>query len=148
MVIFLFALVVILLGPKLLGWSLLEVLTGSMDPNIPVDSLITVDTSVKAKDLEPGDVVVLALGDGLHVTHRLMENLEDQEILITKGDNNNIVDSPAHYSRFVGKVVMSVPKLGHLASNFASKENIPYVMGFLIVFVLLIFVPEIFKKES
>lgn len=148
MVIILLALVAVLVGPRLFGYANLNVLTASMEPHIPVGSLITVDESVAPEDLEPGDVITLSLGGESRVTHRLMEKYDDRQIFITKGDNNNIVDSPVPYENLVGKVVMGVPKLGNLAANFGSREVIPYVMGFLVTFVLLIFIPEIFKKEA
>lgn len=141
-------LVALLVGPRLLGMEPVRVQTGSMYPNLPVGSLITVDRGVTPADIDPGDIITFTAGEELVVTHRVMEKLEAEERFITKGDNNESVDEPVRYERLYGKVVFCVPMAGDLALSFESRAIIPYVMGFLIVFILLIFLPEIFKKET
>lgn len=137
----------ILVGPKLLGGQTVSVLSGSMEPNIPVKSLIIVNPAT-VDDLEPGDVITFTLGDTTLATHRLLEIDRANGHLITKGDNNASTDGEVSFDRLVGKVVFGVPRLGEFVTDLQSRKGIPMIGGFVIVMILLIFLPEIFKKET
>ena len=144
----LFGLVVILVGPRLLGSSTVSVISASMEPNIPVGSLVIVNEQATIDDIAPGDVITFTLGEETWATHRLMEVNRETGRLITKGDNNATTDGAVAFDRFVGKVVFGVPKLGRFATTIQSPQGIPLIGGFVVVMILLIFLPEIFKKES
>lgn len=119
--------VILLLAPAVLapvfGFQLYNVLTGSMEPEIPVGSVVVVK-EMDAAGLETGDIITYT-GGGLSgseiVTHRVVENDTAQESLTTKGDANAAEDpDPVGYGQVVGKVVRTVPKLGHLLMLFST----------------------------
>ena len=58
--------------PMVLGYTELAVLSGSMEPNIHVGSIVYVDKSVQGEELEVGDVVTYSLQSGTYVTHRVI----------------------------------------------------------------------------
>lgn len=147
MIIFMLAMVVLLVGPAAFGNKTLNVLTASMYPTVPVGSLITLDPDVTPDELEPGDIITFNLGGDLLATHRLMELDTENQQLITKGDNNDNVDEPMPFDALEGKVVYSVPKLGKVAASFNDRSMIPIVVVYLVVFIILVFIPEILKKE-
>ena len=92
--------------PMPFGYGGAVVLTGSMEPAIMVDELII----VKAEDsYEVGDVVVYQSGS-MMVVHRIMDM--DGERVITRGDANNMDDSPVELAQIKGKVIYHIPKVG------------------------------------
>ena len=76
-------------GPVPEGHIRLPVLSGSMLPHIPVQSVIHIKI-IEASDCSPGDVVVYRDGDRL-VVHRLLWRLgwRSAVLIFEKGDANN-----------------------------------------------------------
>lgn len=121
------ALIALLLGLALLltpltqvfgGLELLAVMSGSMEPTIPVGGVVAI-RPVSAADLKVGDAITfvnLSNPDVL-VTHRIVsiELRDGQTMLTTKGDANDSVDAlSAPASRAVGRVEFALPYLGYL----------------------------------
>lgn len=83
--------------PNISGYSLFRVMTGSMEPKIPVDSLIVVKRTAPA-NLQTGDVISFFSRDpsllGEVNTHRIVEISDKDNTLVftTKGDANNVED--------------------------------------------------------
>lgn len=148
LLVILLALAAVLAGPYLFGCRTFSVLTGSMEPEMPVGSLLIVNIKASPEDIAPKDVITFSLGGETLATHRVMEKNDAEGHFITKGDANNADDGPVEYNRLVGKVLLCIPKLGVLATTIQSKRGIPIIAGLLIVIVLLTFLPEIFKKEN
>lgn len=100
--------------PAVLHVKSYAVASGSMEPEMPVGSLVLVRKTEPA-DLKTGDIIVFASlrGDGENVTHRVTVNDPEQKQLTTKGDANETQDPvPVPYDRVVGRVVWHVPKAG------------------------------------
>lgn len=94
-------------------------LTGiSMTPTHSEGDAIIIDTDVKASDLDLGDIIVFTYeGDETHrVCHRVFARDTDAAgrcIITTKGDHNESADIVRTTDdNLVGRVVLSVPKLG------------------------------------
>ncbi len=113
-------------APSFFGYSLFRVMTGSMEPTIPTNSLIVVKRT-PAEDLAEGDVITFYSRDpsllGEPNTHRIVRFEEDggKRRIYTRGDANNIEDRyPAMDEDVIGKVIYSSPGLGRfvrLVSN-------------------------------
>lgn len=103
--------------PRLFGINSYTVLSGSMEPAIPVGSLVWTK-SIDPADAEPGDVILFYDGrSDIPVTHRVVENDAANGQIITKGDANAQNDiSPVYYQNVLGKMVLHIPKLGTLLS--------------------------------
>ncbi len=105
-------------APNVFGYSLFRVMTGSMEPTIPTDSMIVVKRNGK-EEYRPGDVISFysrdpALGGAVN-THRITEvRREDGSILYeTRGDANNAPDRyPVLQEDVIGKVVYASYGLG------------------------------------
>ena len=128
--------------PRMFGYELYAIVSGSMEPAIPVGSV------VYAKEISPGEI---AAGDvivfyGGHdsttvITHRTVENhLEEQELL-TKGDANEGNDMlPIAYHNVIGKVALSIPLLGFLlplVTDFSGKLYLAGILGAGVLFRVL-----------
>ena len=119
----LLALAGVLIVPYLMGYTELAVLTGSMQPTLPVGTLIYVK-EVEPETLQVGDVVTYRLEGETMVTHRVVENNTLMGQFVTKGDANEKADvNPASYEEFIGKLALSIPYLGRLAQLFTSTSG-------------------------
>ena len=111
--------------PKLIGGQFLSVISGSMEPEIPVGSLVYV-TNAKPEKIEVGDVIAFygARDAGTIITHRVLENHIEDEEFITKGDANETQDmNHTRYDHLVGKVAWHLPKAGFAAQMFSSTSG-------------------------
>ncbi|MDO5784695.1 MAG: signal peptidase I [Eubacteriales bacterium] len=115
--------------PELLGCSVYTIVSGSMEPEIPVGSLVI------ARPVDPESVVeqdVIAFDDdGVVITHRVVENKLVEGEFITKGDANAGNDMEAvPYDSLIGKIVFDVPMLGNMLFIFSSRIGKVYVLCF------------------
>lgn len=112
----------VLAAPRIAGINSYIVISGSMEPAIPVGSLVY-SKSCDPEELKPDDIIVFfeTTGGDTPVTHRVVENKVADEELITKGDANEQADiHPVIYPNVQGKVLLHVPKLGYIASPLSS----------------------------
>lgn len=147
LMVVLLALAAVLIVPVILGYTELAVLTGSMQPTIPVGSLIYVK-EVEPSTLQVGDVVTYQLEGDTMVTHRVVEVNPDGGYLVTQGDANEDPDGQITFDRIVGKMDFHLPYLGYISMNIRTKTGIFAICGTLIAIILLTFIPEIFSNEE
>lgn len=90
------------------------IVTGSMEPVIMPGDVVLVE-KVDSGSVRAGDIIMFDNGEGIHITHRIIEIIENDNgrLFVTKGDNNPSRDSdPSNESQFRGKIISIVPKLG------------------------------------
>ncbi len=119
-----------------MGYSLFEVQTGSMEPEISAGDWIIVKHE---NDYELEDVVTFEI-DGDFVTHRIINKYGDT--FVTRGDANNAKDSPISKEQIVGKEVKTLPTFGILRRTIFN----PIVLIGLIVILYLS--STLFKKKA
>ncbi len=135
------------------GFSLLNVETGSMEPNLPVGSLIFVK-SVPPEEIKSGDVITFALNeDGVLATHRVKFVRSNSRTFITRGDANNTDDPPVSWDQLVGKVITHVPGIGFAFQFMTSPDNRVVIIIILAVMVVLAFswdfiMTRVFKRKK
>ncbi|NLM45359.1 MAG: signal peptidase I [Firmicutes bacterium] len=85
------------------------VVSGSMEPALPVGCIIVIDTD-KSRLYDPGDIITYRLGDE-YITHRVTELEYDGSFFYrTRGDANVSADSePVAHTAVVGRVVLALP---------------------------------------
>lgn len=149
-------LAVALVGVRLIGFQVYTVLSGSMEPEYPVGSLIYVK-EIDYRELEVGDVITYMLDADTVVTHRITrvlpdENEPDTLRFFTKGDANDAEDGASvHYKNIIGSPVLSVPKLGYLAAYIQNPPGMYIAIAVGALMVMLVFLPDLFiddKKEK
>ena len=109
LIIVLIAVCVPLTVPQFWGYHVYAVVTGSMEPEIPVGSLVYIQRS-DAAQAQPGDVVAFygARDSAAIITHRVVENHVVMGEIITKGDANQTNDmNPVAYENFIGTVTVT-----------------------------------------
>ena len=100
--------------PRAFGYEIYTVISGSMEPAIPTGSLVYVKY-IQPEEIQTEDVIAFygTDADGSIVTHRVVSNSAAMGNFITKGDANSDNDmNPIPYANYIGKVQLSVPKLG------------------------------------
>ena len=115
-------------APQLLPFEVYHVLSGSMEPSIPVGSAVLVFEAAP-EDIQPGDVIAFNR-EGEVVIHRVTENRFVVGQLITKGDANAEEDiNPVPYADLIGRVGRHVPALGELLERAVSPVGKLYLLA-------------------
>lgn len=147
-IIILAAVAIVLIAPRLLGCQTMAVLSGSMEPEISVGSIV-ITKEAEPSLIEVGDIITYRLSGNTMVTHRVIENDTVSGQLILQGDANDTPDaSPVAYSNVVGKVALHLPLLGYLSIYIKTPLGIAGVCGVFVILILLTFLPEVFSPEE
>lgn len=127
-------------APNIMGYSVFRVLSGSMQPAIPIDSLVFVKHA-DADKIREGDIISFYSRDpsldGFVNTHRVVSIEKEQGAIsfTTKGDSNYMDDRyPVSSADLIGKVVHISPILG----KFVRLLSNPLIFLPLIVLPLLV----------
>ena len=105
--------------PNFMGYEIFNVVSGSMEPTIPVGSIIYVK-EIDPVEVESGDIIAFQSGDSV-IMHRVVDNKMVEGAFTTKGDANNGEDmNDVSYDNLIGIVVKHVPILGQLLILFGS----------------------------
>ena len=115
---------------RLTGFRTFTVMSGSMEPELPVGSLIYV-RPVDYSTLNVGDVISYVANDEKTVvTHRIVsievdKNDSDVWRFKTKGDTNSTADAGlVHYKNVLGTPMFVVPFIGYVAYNIQQPPGI------------------------
>ena len=136
--------------PRLFGYEVYSVVSGSMEPAIPTGSLIYIK-SVEPETIETNDVIAFyspSNPDAI-ITHRVVTNKVVSGEFETKGDANQASDpSPVPYDNMVGRVTWSIPYAGRLLSGIVTTEGKMIVVGIVVVSVALQIIAGIIQKKK
>ena len=116
------------------GFRLFKVASGSMEPDIPINSLILIR---ETDDYKEGDIVTFKDYTN-YTTHRIIKM--DEKNIITKGDANNIEDKPVSRDVVVGKLIFSINLF-----KFVSKVAVSpffWIIIFLVGIILIFKMPK------
>lgn len=114
---------------RMTGHEVYNVVSGSMEPEIPVGSAVYVE-SVAPKDVAAGDVIAFHSG-GSVVVHRVVENRKAEGEFVTKGDANEEADLyAAGYENLIGRVSRHIPVLGAFLFLYTSARGKLYAVCF------------------
>ena len=109
------------------------VISGSMEPEIKTGSIAFISKNIDYENIKEGDIISYDLGK-TKVLHRVID--KNKEGLITKGDNNNVVDfGIVTESQINGKYLFSIPLLGYMIL-FISK-HILILVCFIVIFIVI-----------
>ena len=121
---------------NLFGYTVFQVITGSMEDTIKIDDVVIVKLT---KDVEVNDIITYRDTDSF-VTHRVIK--KDGNTLVTKGDANNSEDDPITVDSVIGKVVFIITNVSIWINVFKT----PKVVIAIIISVILISL--LFKKKG
>ena len=145
-VVVLFA--ILLVGVRLIGIQVFSVISGSMEPDYPVGSLIYVQ-KVDPNDVEVRDVITYVLPNDMPSTHRVVRIDTENQLFYTKGDANDTEDgAPVHFKNLIGKPIFMIPYLGFVAHYIQNPPGMYVAIAAGAVLLLLVFIPDLFLKEK
>ena len=149
LVVIIVALAVFLMGSRLLGYRVFNVVSGSMEPTYSVGDLIYVK-EVDTSKIEIGDAITFVLNDDLVVaTHRVVAIDAEQQHFYTKGDANADADkNPVHFKNVVGVPQFSIPLLGYVSDFIQNPPGMYITVGVGILLIVAVFLPDAFVKDK
>lgn len=116
------------------GYTMLEVVSGSMEPTIHVGDMIIVDTL--AKNYKENDIITFRDENGALVTHRIISL--DGSKMITKGDNNDSPDPENTTDQIIGRYVTKLNGLGRIMAAFKSPMTMVLILIIGIITCVLV----------
>lgn len=138
---------ILLMGSRVLGFRVFNVISGSMSPKYNVGDLIYVK-EVDPSRIEVGDPITFIQDESLVVaTHRVVEIDTENQVFYTKGDANDVVDaSPVHFKNVIGVPKFSVPLLGYVSDYIQSPPGTYVAIGAGVGLLVLLFLPDYLVK--
>lgn len=136
--------------PRLLGYQVYTVISGSMEPAIKTGSLVFVKGEAP-ENIAKGDIIVFYAesGDGAIITHRVVSNRIVSGEFITRGDANAAEDiNPVSYDSLIGKVTWSVPAIGRILAVAATTPGKLTAAGLIAVAFILHIVAGRLREET
>lgn len=140
---------VFLMGSRLLGYRVFNVISGSMEPTYSVGDLIYVK-SVDVNDIKVGDPITFVLNENLVVaTHRVVQIDTENKCFYTKGDANDTIDaSPVHFKNVIGVPQFSVPLLGYVSDFIQNPPGTYIALAIGLLLVVAVFLPDLLSKKN
>lgn len=140
---------VFLMGSRILGYRVFNILSGSMEPTYSVGDLIYVQEVKDKSTIQVGDPITFILNENLVVaTHRVVKVDTEKQLFYTKGDANNTMDSaPVLYNNVIGVPKFSIPYLGYVADFVQNPPGMYFVIAGGVVLILLVFLPDVLAKR-
>lgn len=127
----------LIMSKPLFGIEIKAVATGSMEPDLPVGSLIVIKPT-SYEDIEVGDDITFSRNDSsVPVTHRVIYKSDTAKEFITQGIANNTADSPISYENVKGKVVFQIPFLGYIILYINTFSGKLFCIGLILVLLVV-----------
>lgn len=122
--------------PRLMGYQIYNIISGSMEPAIPVGSLVYVEP-VQPAEVQEGEIIAYYSGSTA-VTHRVVQNRLVEGEFVTKGDANEQEDlNTISYASLVGRVKYHIPFVGQILVIYTSGVGKIYVICYAACGVML-----------
>lgn len=139
---------IFLMGSRLMGFQVFNVISGSMEPTYSVGDLIYVK-SVDPDAIKVGDPITFVLNEDLVVaTHRVVEIDAVNRHFYTKGDANDTVDAaPVHFNNVIGVPAFSIPLLGYVSDYIQHPPGTYVAIVLGVALIAAVFLPDLFKKK-
>jgi len=139
---------IFLMGSRVVGLQVYNVISGSMEPTYSVGDLLYVKT-VDPDAIKVGQPITFVLNEDLIVaTHRVVRVDTENRQLYTKGDANKSEDaSPVHFNNVIGVPVFSIPLLGYVSAYIQSPPGMYVAIGFGILLLAAVFLPDLLTKK-
>lgn len=141
---FVLIIAVLLFLPRAAGFQTYTVLSSSMEPTLPVGSVIYV-RPYEDEDVKEQDIIAFQAG-GILVAHRAISVDRSDRTVVTMGDANSVPDEvPTAFSDMVGKVCFYIPWLGYPLMMLQSAEGRMWLGA---AALLLLFLPAGKKRKT
>lgn len=134
-------------GPSFFNIEIYTVISESMSPRININDLVLVKKGYEIDSYKKGNIISF-YHEGEIITHRIEQivSMGMKPAFITKGDNNAATDEElVEYDDIIGKVVLTLPKLG---AFIALLKNKLFFTSVLILLVGIIYFDNKIKQKK
>lgn len=140
---------IFLMGSRLVGLQVFNVISGSMEPTYSVGDLLYVKT-VDPDSVKVGDPITFVLNEDLVVaTHRVVAIDSENRLFTTKGDANGTEDAaPVHFNNLIGIPVFAIPLLGYVSSYIQNPPGMYVAIAFGVILLAAVFLPDMLIKKK
>lgn len=139
---------VFLMGSRLVGLQVYNVVSGSMEPTYSKGDLLYVKP-VDPDSVQVGDPITFIVNENLVVaTHRVVSIDTENRTFTTKGDANETSDAPVHFNNLIGVPQFSVPLLGYVSDYIQHPPGTYVAIGVVVALIALAFLPDLLKKKE
>ena len=140
---------IFLLGSRIMGYRVFNVISGSMEPTYSVGDLLYVEET-DPNTIKVGTPITFVMNESLVVaTHRVVEVDTAKQHFITKGDANDLADAaPVHFKNVVGVPKFSIPKLGYVSDFIQNPPGMYIAVIIAVALIILVFLPDFVKKKK
>lgn len=138
--------VLLLTGPCLAGFKMYAVVSGSMEPKIPVGAAVYVRRKAFS-EIHTGDVITfLTKNRKMTVTHRVVAVNREEKTFVTKGDANPEKDgNETCFDQVQGVVTGVVPLAGYLLLFLKNR----FVRAWIVLaFIFPVLIKMMIQKEK
>ena len=149
LVVLVVILAIFLMGSRLVGLQVFNVVSGSMEPTYSVGDLLYVKT-VDPDSVKVGDPITFVLNEDLVVaTHRVVRVDAENQHFYTKGDANDIEDAePVHFNNVIGVPKFSIAKLGYVSAFIQTPTGTYIAIAFGALLLAAVFLPDLLAKRE
>ncbi len=135
---------IFLMGSRLVGYEVYNVISGSMEPTFSKGDLIYVK-AVNPNDIRVGDPITFVANENLVVaTHRVVRIDRENRCFYTKGDANETEDQkPVRFENVKGVPQFSIPLLGYVSDYISHPPGTYVAIGTVVVLMVVAFLPDI-----
>ena len=139
---------VFLMGSRLLGFRVFNVISGSMTPKYNIGDLIYVQ-KVDPSEVKVGDDITFVLNEELAVaTHRVVEVNTEKRYFVTQGLTNDTKDAPVLFENLIGKPRFKIAKLGYVSDFIQNPPGMYITLAAGAVIIILVFLPDLINKKN
>lgn len=140
---------IFLMGARLIGLQVFNVISGSMEPKYSVGDLIYVK-SVDPDAVKVGDDITFVLNEDLLVaTHQVIGVDGENRLFHTKGLANATADAaPVHFNNLIGVPVFHLPLLGYVSDFIQHPPGLYIAAGFCAALLAAVFLPDLLAKKK
>lgn len=140
---------VLFAGVRLFGLTPYCVLSGSMEPQYHVGSVIYVKNA-EPSDIKVGDAITFVLNENLVVaTHQVYAIDWENELFYTQGIANvdaegNVVPdaNPVYFGNLIGVPVFTIPLLGYVSHFATTAPGVYILIGLIVSLILSLFITK------
>lgn len=140
---------VLLIGLRVMGYQVYNVISGSMEPTYSVGDLLYVK-QVDPDSVQVGDPITFVLNENLVVaTHRVIRVDAENRRFYTQGDANDTADAaPVHFNNLIGVPQFSIPKLGYVSDFVQHPPGLYIAVGGGMIVLAALFLPDLLFKDN
>lgn len=140
-----------LMGSRIIGFRVFNVVSGSMEPAYSVGDLIYVK-EVDVTEIKVKDPITFVMNENLVVATHRVERIEEKDgelYFYTKGDANKDPDqSPVHYKNVIGVPIFAIPYLGYVSDYIQNPPGMYVAIAVGVLLIILVFLPDFMGKKK